>query len=243
MARVEPTPIPPHPDLPQRSDRPTFAVRSDAYVDWQANVMAPGIETLAEQTLTNAEDAHSSAVAAAADREQTGLDRQAVAADREQTGEDRLATAADRAATAADRAATTADRVQTGEDRQAVADMLDDIAGGPVASINGKTGVVRLYESDITPLQVVDASTNATEGVLYGVDTSDGDVTITLPADPTPGMRIPLADVVGVWGDTPPIVARNGQRIMGLEEDLVLDVQYLSLALLYINSSRGWVIV
>lgn len=98
MARVPPTPIPQHPDLPQRSDRATFAAKADAFVDWQANELAPGIETLAEQTYQNAVDAHESA----------------------STVDDAAATAVSAAASA------TADAVKTAADRQAVEDALID---------------------------------------------------------------------------------------------------------------------
>ncbi|WP_342596308.1 hypothetical protein AAGT95_09410 [Salinicola lusitanus] len=55
----------------------------------------------------------------AADRKQTGEDRDAIAGAREATAADRQQTGLDREATKADAEATAADRQQTGEDRQA----------------------------------------------------------------------------------------------------------------------------
>lgn len=250
MARVPPTPITPAPDLPQRSDRSTFASRSDAYVDWQANEMAPGIETLTQQAYDNAVDAYGSAGEAA--QSKTDAEEQASLALTRANAAANAAGAAsisagqaadDRVQTGLDRSATAADRVKTGEDRQAVEDMLEEIAGGPVASVNGKPGPTPvLVESDISPLQAVNAATTLAEGKLYGVDTTDGAVTVTLPAEPTPGMLVSLADVMASWGNTPVTLGRNGQNIMGLAEDMSLDVEHVNLDFIFINSSRGWVI-
>lgn len=84
MPIVEPVPIPAAPPAPQRNDPATFEERADAYYAWQSEDLPDGIDAQAAATYENAQDAHASALAAAADREQTGLDRA-------QTGLDRTA--------------------------------------------------------------------------------------------------------------------------------------------------------
>lgn len=64
MAITPVTPIPPAPELPQSTDPATFDARADAYVVWQSDVLAPGIDTQAAATLANAQDAALSATVA-----------------------------------------------------------------------------------------------------------------------------------------------------------------------------------
>lgn len=61
-------------------------------------------------------------------------------------------------------------------------------------------------------------------------------VTITLPSVATGGDRIMIT--VGNFVDT--TVARNGLRIMGLEEDLIIDVANLGLTFIYTDATYGW---
>lgn len=68
--------------------------------------------------------------------------------------------------------------------------------------------------------------------------TADG-LTITLPEEPEPGDRV----TVGVGEFTDTVVARNGERIMELEEDIELDVELVSATFLYVNSAIGWRLV
>ena len=128
-----------------------------------------GFLTLAEAAR---DEAQTAAIAAAADRVQTGLDVIATAADRVQTGLDVIATAADRVqtgldviATDADATATAADRVQTGLDVIATAlseaaalnyvtevktarDQAIAIVYGGAYSINAAAGNVAIADTD-----------------------------------------------------------------------------------------------
>lgn len=62
---------------------------------------------------------------------------------------------------------------------------------------------------------------------------------ITLPANPSPGWEV----VVGVDNFTNVTILRNGENIMGLAEDMTIDVPYASVNLLYVDSTRGWRII
>jgi hypothetical protein len=60
--------------------------------------------------------------------------------------------------------------------------------------------------------------------------------TITLPATPSVGWEVVVS--VGNFADT--IVARNGQNIMGLAEDITLDKAYAVMNFIYTGATQGW---
>ena len=151
MAIVTPIPIPPAPELPQSTNPTSFDALADAYVAWQSEVMAPGIDAQAEATYQNALDAEQSATTAtnaamSASGSASDAAGQASTASTAAVSASNAASAASSDALTASAAANSAssDALQTGEDRQAVAAMLDSIAGGPVYSVNGQTGAVVL---------------------------------------------------------------------------------------------------
>ena len=72
-----------------------------------------------------------------------------------------------------------------------------------------------------------------------GVGTT-ADITITLPASPQPGWLVGVG-VAGTFTDT--IVARNGSNIMGVSEDMTIDVAHLNVSFLYVDSTIGWKVI
>lgn len=60
--------------------------------------------------------------------------------------------------------------------------------------------------------------------------------TITLPASPVAGWEV----VISVDNFTNTIVARNGQNIMGLAENITFDAAYAALTFLYVDATQGW---
>ena len=71
-------------------------------------------------------------------------------------------------------------------------------------------------------------------------NTTGGAFTLTLPVTPAVNDRIRIADLAGTWGTTPAVLARNGNKIMGLSEDYSLNVRNASIELLYSGSTYGW---
>jgi hypothetical protein len=61
-------------------------------------------------------------------------------------------------------------------------------------------------------------------------------VTITLPSSPQPGWEVGIA----VDNFTDVVVAGNGSNIMALNEDFTMDIAYLALQFVYIDSVQGW---
>lgn len=72
------------------------------------------------------------------------------------------------------------------------------------------------------------------------MDSSGGTFTITLPADPDDGVMIDLIDVGNSLSSNAVTLAGNGKLIMGIDDDLVLDTNLVSLQLLYGNDELGW---
>ena len=67
-----------------------------------------------------------------------------------------------------------------------------------------------------------------------------GGITITLPLNPTLGYNVTIIDGLGNAGTTNFTIARNAQRIMGLAENLVVNVNGAVARLVYVDSVRGW---
>jgi hypothetical protein len=87
-----------------------------------------------------------------------------------------------------------------------------------------------------TNVSAIGTTTNAESGTLYVLT---ADLTLTLPASPTVGN---LVGVVNLSGTITPIVARNGEDIMNLAEDLTVDVIDANFTLTYSGATYGWVL-
>lgn len=86
------------------------------------------------------------------------------------------------------------------------------------------------------------ASSNATMSTNNGyfVDTSGGAKTMTLPSSATLGDTIRINDLAGAFSTNNLTVARNGHKIQGVAQDLLVDVDQSSFGLVYSNSTYGW---
>lgn len=73
------------------------------------------------------------------------------------------------------------------------------------------------------------------------IDVTDGPVTVVLPASPAiTDAPINLIHVDGDIVANPITIDRNGNRIMGLQEDMTVDVENGSFGLVYCDALRGW---
>jgi hypothetical protein len=69
--------------------------------------------------------------------------------------------------------------------------------------------------------------------------TADG-VTINLPASPSAGWEVGINNTSTFTNIT---IARNGELLMGLSENMTLNISYATLSLLYVSNSVGWRII
>lgn len=75
---------------------------------------------------------------------------------------------------------------------------------------------------------------SASDGVL--TNTTAGAFTVTLPASPSNGDQVIVADAAGTWGTNNLTVGRNGNNIADVAQDLVCDISGASVQFVY-NSS------
>lgn len=106
-------------------------------------------------------------------------------------------------------------------------------ASGNVLTSNGS-----IWTSAVLPAggltYVVKTTTYTTqdkEGVL--ADTSGGSFTVTLPATPSLGAQVVIADPTGDWGSNNLTIGRNGSTIAGVAQDLVCDISGAAVQLVY----------
>jgi hypothetical protein len=79
----------------------------------------------------------------------------------------------------------------------------------------------------------------ANDGVL--TNTTGGAFTVTLPASPSNGDQVIVADAFGTWGTNNLTVGRNGSNIVGLAQDLVCDIASVSVQFVYnASGTASW---
>lgn len=88
--------------------------------------------------------------------------------------------------------------------------------------------------------QARSASFAAAVATGYFVDTTAGPVTATMPASPAFGDQVKFVDAASNFGGNNLVVARNGQLIMGLNEDMTVSTTYASVQLIFAGASYGW---
>lgn len=98
--------------------------------------------------------------------------------------------------------------------------------------ITASSGAAFVYNTTTTS-----TSKTLVNGEQCFVDTATQ--TLTLPASPSAGDNVRV--LVGNFADT--VVARNGSNIMGLAEDLTIDVAYLGITLIYADATNGWTMI
>jgi hypothetical protein len=98
-----------------------------------------------------------------------------------------------------------------------------------LASTAGAAGGLT-YIYTTTPVTATD-----NQGIL--ADTSGGAFTVTLPASPSVGNQVVVADAGNSWGTNNLTVGRNGSTIGGLAQDLVCDISGVSVQFVYDGST------
>ena len=96
-------------------------------------------------------------------------------------------------------------------------------------------------ETSSTVLRTV--STTYSAVVNDRIVCTGGGFTITLPASPLVNDTIQIIDATGVFGTSNVTVARNGQEIQNLAEDLILNINNTAITLVYTGATFGWLII
>ncbi len=85
-------------------------------------------------------------------------------------------------------------------------------------------------------VSTISANTTAVAGTFYVLLAA---LTLTLPASPAAGDKVQF---VNRSGTTSSVIARNGQAIMGLAQDMTVDDVNGWGALIFVDATRGWVL-
>lgn len=86
---------------------------------------------------------------------------------------------------------------------------------------------------------VITGDTNAVKDYIY-VLTGSSLITLTLPASPSVNDKVGVVNLTTVLTC---VVARNGNNIMGLAQDLTLDKANAGFTMVYSGATNGWVII
>ncbi len=81
----------------------------------------------------------------------------------------------------------------------------------------------------------------AVAGNGYFVNTTSGAITVTLPATPTAGDLVGIKDYANTAQTNNITVDRNGSNIQGVANNYVISTQGLSITLIYVDGTQGWV--
>ena len=97
--------------------------------------------------------------------------------------------------------------------------------------------------SSFTDWSVVNTTATLAANTRYLVDSSTAGFTLTLPATPTAGQFVTLADSEGSFSTNNVTVAQNGSNIVGQAADLVLDVDRAVVIMIYSgDATTGWLV-
>ena len=108
------------------------------------------------------------------------------------------------------------------------------LASGATQTGFGRTGTVDWCTTAKT------SPFTGVSGKGYFVNTTCGAVTVTLPATPTAGDIISIADYASTWNTNSVTLCRNGSLINGACTNANLTTQGQSITLVYVDGTRGW---
>jgi hypothetical protein len=100
----------------------------------------------------------------------------------------------------------------------------------------GRTGTVDWQTGSIKT-----ATFTAANGEGYFVDTTSGAITVTLPASPSSGDIVAVADYAGTAGTNSIFLARNGSNFEGAANDGEISGDRNTLTVVYVDATQGWV--
>lgn len=104
-------------------------------------------------------------------------------------------------------------------------------------------GIKKYVDANNYNYFVQSAAATAKHKDFLFVDTSGGAFTINLPTAPALGDEVVFNDVAGQFATNSLTIGRNGQNIMGLAENMIVDEAFATFRLVFSNATHGWRIV
>jgi len=113
-----------------------------------------------------------------------------------------------------------------------------DTSGLDADTVDGYEAADLIYEP--FNFVITSVNVNAVSGDQFMVNTTSSAVTITLPAVAVINNFIEILDLNGTFDVNNLTINRNGHKIMGLAENLILDVKNSHTKLIFANVTMGW---
>jgi hypothetical protein len=108
------------------------------------------------------------------------------------------------------------------------------LAAGASQSGFGRSGSVNW---DTTPKTT---GFTAVSGNGYFCDTTSAAFTVTLPATPSAGDIVAIADYNGTAATNPITIGRNSSDINGAAADFTISINYAAISFVYVDATAGW---
>jgi hypothetical protein len=108
------------------------------------------------------------------------------------------------------------------------------LASGATQTGFGRTGTVDWQ----TTIKTGDFT--AANGEGYFVNTTSGQITVTLPASPSAGDIVAIKDYANTFDSNSVVLNRNGSNIDGTAENAQLVTEGLAVTLVYADATKGW---
>ena len=112
--------------------------------------------------------------------------------------------------------------------------------GSMTLDTSGQLGINKTPNANLDYRQTINVISTNTTAVASRTYTLTASLTLTLPATPTAGDWVAFTNRSGT---TTAVIARNGQNIMGLAEDMTLNLTTAFGCLVFSDATRGWVLV
>ena len=120
------------------------------------------------------------------------------------------------------------------------ANLIFTTAPASAVAIQIRELAVAVSSSSLFTWNIASSNATMTTNNGYFVDTSGGAKTMTLPTSATLGDTIRINDLAGTFSTYNLTVARNGHKIQGVADNLLVDADQSSFGLVYSNSTYGW---
>ena len=116
------------------------------------------------------------------------------------------------------------------------------ISGG---TINNTTGTIEGLQQQVSwqtgSIKTTAFTASANEG--YFLNTTSGEITVTLPASPAAGDVVAVKDYADTFDTNKAILNPNGNKIQGVTTNFHITVEGTAAIFLYIDSTQGWKLV
>ena len=116
------------------------------------------------------------------------------------------------------------------------------ITGGTINNTTGTiTGLQQAINWQTGDIKTASFTASANEG--YFLNTTSGQITVTLPASPTAGDVVAVKDYADTFDTNKAILNANGNKIQGSTGNFDITVEGTAAILLYVDSTKGWLLV